>query len=185
VALAAGGCATGSAKAQSDSPSLEVPAPPPRVIVPPSPDVEQAADAASATEPAETPPTAAGRRGATGGTRPKTDPARTEKKVETPPVVETVTPPPVVAPPSATLKQELPAAQAEELKRRVTDQLTQARKDLGNVKYQDLKSDAKLQYDTANAFIAQAEQAMKEGNLVIAARVAEKAAGLAASLNGR
>lgn len=65
------------------------------------------------------------------------------------------------------------------------EQLAQAQADLGRVNLKALSADAKSQYDTASRFIAQADQALREGNLVFAAKVAEKAAGLAASLAGR
>ena len=65
------------------------------------------------------------------------------------------------------------------------DQLALATGALRRVDYLGLNADARSQYDTAKRFIEQAEQALKEKNLVFAAKVAEKAAGLAASLVGR
>jgi uncharacterized protein (DUF885 family) len=88
------------------------------------------------------------------------------------------------APPPATLQQALPTSPSD-LVRQVRDQLNQAQADLRRVDYQRLKADGRSQYDTAKRFIDQAEQALREKNLVFAAKVAEKAAGLAASLAGR
>ena len=71
------------------------------------------------------------------------------------------------------------------MRRQVDDHLARAKKDLDRVDPKDLKPAARSQYDTAKQFIAQAEQARAEGNLVFAVKVAEKAAGLAASLHIR
>lgn len=178
VALAAAGCATARAKAQPEPSALDVPAPPPRVIVPPDP--EPAEPPAPVPEP-EAPQQKPARRLSP---RPdaRADQSRAEKKTEAqPPAVEPASPP---SAPTATLQQALPAGQAE-VARQVRDQLGQAQNDLRRVNYGALGADAKSQYDTAKRFIEQAEQALKEGNLVFAAKVAEKAAGLAASLVGR
>lgn len=182
VALAAGGCATARAKAQPEPPALEVPAPPPRVIVPPDPEpVQQPTPAPEPEAPQQKPPRRPAQR-----LEPRPDVARGEKKIEPPPVVETVNPapPPAAATPAATLQQALPATPTE-VDRQVRGQLSQAQGDLRRVDYLALNADAKSQYDTAKRFIEQAEQALKEKNLVFAAKVAEKAAGLAASLVGR
>lgn len=183
VALAAGGCATARAKAQPEPPALEVPAPPPRVIVPPDPEPVQQP---TPTPEPEAPQQKPARRPAPQRPEPRPDLARGEKKVEAPPVVETVNPatPPTATPPTATLQQALPATPTE-VDRQVRSQLAQAQGDLRRVDYLALNADAKSQYDTAKRFIEQAEQALKEKNLVFAAKVAEKAAGLAASLVGR
>jgi hypothetical protein len=170
VAIAAGGCATARVKTQPAPVRLEVPVPPPRIIVPPEPEPEPAEAPAPAPEP-ET---------------------RVQKAPRRPPVV--VPPRPVTTPdttravpppqPPATLQQALPSSPAD-IVRQVRDQLAQAQSDLRRVDYLALSADAKSQYDTAKQFIAQAEQALTQKNLVFAAKVAEKAAGLAASLVGR
>ena len=87
----------------------------------------------------------------------------------------------MTAAPAATLQQALPTT-ASEAARQVREQLARAKEDLKRVTYAALSADAKSQYDTATRFVAQAEQALGEGNLVFAAKVADKAAGLAASL---
>ncbi len=83
--------------------------------------------------------------------------------------------------PTATL-QQAPPAHGEEAARRVQQQLGRAKGDLAKVNPATLSADEKSQYDTANRFVAQAEQALNEGNLVFAAKVADKAASLTASL---
>lgn len=169
--LAAAGCAKARANVKPEPLSLEVPAPPPRVIVPLDLDPEPAQQPVSEPELPQQKPA-----------RRKAGPARTEKKVEVPPpVVETARP---VTPPTATLQQALPGAPTE-VERQVRDQLALATGALRRVDYLGLNADARSQYDTAKRFIEQAEQALKEKNLVFAAKVAEKAAGLAASLVGR
>jgi hypothetical protein len=180
AALASGACATARAKAQPQPVALEVPQPPPRVVVPPEP--EPPPSTPPVTEPDNARPQKPARRHAPA--KPpadKAEPPRTDKKVETAPPVEAQKPAP---PPTAVLQQQLPAAPSE-MERQVRDQLTQATGDLWKVDYARLNADARAQYDTAKQFIAQAEQALKEKNLVFAAKVAEKAAGLAASLVGR
>jgi hypothetical protein len=109
----------------------------------------------------------------------KADPTRAAKTEPPPPAVETVRP--VTPPPTVTLQPELPANPAE-MERRVREQLAQAKNDLNRVNYDKLNNDGRSQYDTAKRFMDQADQALKEKNLLFAVKVAEKAAGLAASL---
>jgi len=177
AALAAGGCATARAKTQAEPASLEVPAPPPRVIVPPEPEPEATSTPTPDPEPTQQKPA---RRPAPPRSEAKPNAAREVKPPEPapPPVVETVRP---IVPARPGLEQALPAAQPE-VERQVREQLGQARADLNRINYEKLNPDGRSQYDTAKRFIDQAEQALKEKNFVFAAKVAEKAAGLAASL---
>jgi hypothetical protein len=168
AALAAGGCATARVKAPSVPVALEVPAPPPRVIVPPEPEIPEP------PEPTPEPESMAPR---TPRRPPVAGPAKTEPKADNAPAAQ-------LAPPTATLQQALPTSPAD-LVRRVREQLGQAQTDLRRVDYRALSADGKSQYDTATRFIEQAEQALREKNLVFAAKVAEKSAVLAASLVGR
>jgi len=168
AALAAGGCATARAKVPAGPVSLEAPAPPPRVIVPPEPEIPPAP--APAPEPEAVAPKTPRR-------PPVAGPAKPEPRVDSPRAA-------LPATPLATLQQALPASPAD-IVRTVREQLGQAQSDLRRVDYLGLNPDGKSQYDTAKRFIEQAEQALREKNLVFAAKVAEKAAGLAASLVGR
>jgi hypothetical protein len=179
MALAVAGCATARAKAQPEPPSLEVPAPPPRVVVPPEPEPAVQEAPPRDPEPAQQKPP---RRVPQPRQEPKPDPTKAQK-VEPPPpaAVEPVRP---ATPPTTTLFQA-PPAQTSELERRVREQLSKAGTDLNRVDYNALGKDGKAQYDTAKNFIKQAEQALEEKNVVFASKVAEKAAGLAASLLGR
>ena len=67
----------------------------------------------------------------------------------------------------------------------IKDLLARARRDLKSVVYESLNADGKAQYDTAQRFATQAEQALQDMNLVFALTLADKAATLARSLAGR
>jgi outer membrane biosynthesis protein TonB len=168
MALASGGCATARAKTPVAPPPLDVPAPPPRIIVPPDPEPAPPPPIITDVTPK---PQAPARRPAA---------PRPETKTEAPKPAD----PPTVAPapaPTATLQQTLPPT-TKEAERQVREQLKRVRGDLTKVNPATLNAEEKSQYDTANRFVAQAEQALNEGNLVFAAKVAEKAASLTASL---
>lgn len=57
-----------------------------------------------------------------------------------------------------------------------------ARHDLDKINYKALGADAKVQYDAANQYINQAEDALKLKNYVFASQLADKAAVLASLL---
>jgi hypothetical protein len=63
--------------------------------------------------------------------------------------------------------------------------LARAARDISRVEYGQLSVAARAQYDQATGFSAQAEEALKERNLVFAATLADKAATLAAQLLSR
>jgi hypothetical protein len=60
--------------------------------------------------------------------------------------------------------------------------MAQALRDLERTDYRLLSADRRTQYDTARRFVQQAEDALKEQNLVFAEQLADKAATLAAAL---
>jgi hypothetical protein len=66
--------------------------------------------------------------------------------------------------------------------KQVHDLLTQARADLLRVNRKSLGQDARAQFDSAQGFIRQAEEALKVKNLVYAGQLADKAATMAALL---
>jgi hypothetical protein len=76
-----------------------------------------------------------------------------------------------------------PASGANE--RSVRDLLTRASRDLNRVDYMRLSTDSRAQYEQSKRFSEQAEQALKERNLIFAATLADKAATLAAELLGK
>jgi histone H3/H4 len=65
----------------------------------------------------------------------------------------------------------------------VRDVLARAARDLGRVNVSRLSADGRTQYEQSKRFSAQAEEALKESNLVFAATLADKAATLAAELS--
>lgn len=168
MALAVAACAHPKAETLPEMPALAVPAAPDRVIVPPPPEEppapavpEQAASPSRPTRP-----------------RPQQTPS---SKVDPAPGA----PAPPAAPPAAgALQTTLPANQAEVVKN-VRDLLTRAQRDLKRVDYAALNADGKAQYDTARRFVDQAEQALKEQNLVFALTLADKAATIGRSLVSR
>lgn len=175
VVLVAAGCVRPRPNTRVQPTSLEVPPPPPRLIVPPEP--EEPPDEKVAEE-----PEAKDRR----PTRPRPQPAReraetakpADAKQEPPPEAR----PPATAPvPPGQLQPQL-SVKPDVMRRQVSDQLSQAKKELDRIDYRALGADAKAQYETAKRFIDQAWQALNDQNLLFAAKLAEKALGLASNL---
>jgi len=67
----------------------------------------------------------------------------------------------------------------------VREVLARAARDIVRVDYSQLSADGRAQYDQSKRFSAQAEEALKERNVIFAATLADKAATLAAELLGR
>jgi len=86
--------------------------------------------------------------------------------------------------PSSTL-QTKPAGEEGDLEKAIRTMLKNATSDLNRVNYRTLNADARTQYDSAKGFIRQAEDALRQKNLVFAKTVAEKAAAIAVQLAGR
>jgi hypothetical protein len=176
----AAACTHAQAKTQPELPPLEVPAPPPRVV--------------QATETAP-PPQIALPEGPRTDIRaqPKTPPTRTEapRSPEPPRGDQPPAEPPKVADepqkptgPVTTL-QTTPAEREGEVDQKVRRLIDKAKSDLNRVNYQALNADARNQYETAKRFASQAEEALRERNLVFASNLADKAAALAAQLPNR
>lgn len=166
-ALLAGGCAKARAATAPDGPPLQVPEPPPRVFAP----VEESSSApvpASAPEPP--PPAASAPRNPP---RPAPD-ARSQ-------------PAPAATPPPAAGRElrAAPSGANAATERTVRDALMRADRDLRGVNYGRLSAAGRATYDQSKRFSQQAEQALKERNVVFAATLADKAATLAAELLGR
>lgn len=178
VSLALAGCAKPRAAVIAEPDVLQVPSPPPRVIVPPEPEpeppfgeVEPLKDEARAPRRNTPRPDAKTTAGAKPG---ETLPPAT---VEPPPSM-----PPVASAPGA-LQPVVTSPQ--EVADKVRGQLQRARADLDSVDYTKVSADARAQYDMAQRFIEQARQALTERNLLFAGKLAEKAANIAAGLAGR
>jgi hypothetical protein len=176
-ALLASGCMRARANTLPSGPPLDVPPPPPRIVVP----LEAAAPPSQpvppeeprrAPTPAPVPPVARPRPGPPA-------PADAPKAAEEPP--KTVPAPPA----STTTLQTTPAAEQGEVERGIRATMAKATADLNRVDYRALNADARTQYDTAKRFIEQADEAIVMKNLPFAKTVADKAAVLAAQLSGR
>ena len=151
-------------------PALVVPTPPPRVIVPPQPEPPAQVEDTQPPSPARSRPqrAAAPRQEAKPEAKPESAPAEATTTPETAPPAPEKPPTPADAAGVAAVRQQMG---------RATQNLTQ-------VNYPGLSNDMKTQYDTANRFLALAEQALKEGNLLFASTLADKAGAIAALLTG-
>jgi outer membrane biosynthesis protein TonB len=180
------GCAALSAKGKApELPPMSVPPPPPRVIAPaPEPLPEPVADLP------EAPPTATAPRG-----NPRTPAPRpqSESKPAEPKPAETAPPTPQEPAPVTQPQPAQPVAQlrtpqtadTSNAERSIRATLDRARGLLQNVDYRLLNAERKKAYDDAQRFIQQSEEKLKEGNLVFALSVANKAETLAKELAGK
>jgi hypothetical protein len=176
----AGGCARAAATAEPIMPVLTVPPPPPRVLPPLEVDRIEAATAVpnepqSAPRQQSRPRSEAARGGAPSRPDGRSDAAPGPPEA-TAPADETA-----LAAPSLQLASPGDAATEQNTRRR----LTQAAQDLQRVDYRQLNTDAKAQYDIAKRFIALAEQAIVDRNLLYARTLADKAATIAGVLQRR
>ena len=174
IATAAPGCARARANTVPGGPPLEVPAPPPRIVVPLA--VEAEVPEPEPTVPEELPRPPARPRAPT----PADIPAR---PAEAPKVADEVPRPP--SPVAPTTLQTTPAAEQGEVERAIRATMARAGGDLNRIDYRALNADARTQYDTAKRFIEQAEDAIRMKNLLFAKNLADKAAVLATQLSTR
>jgi hypothetical protein len=181
------GCAALSAKGKAaELPPLSVPPPPPRVIEPtPEPLPEPVAELPTA------PPTSTSTRGSSRATpprpapQPESKPPETNKPVEQPPTPADPAPPaPTPTPPAAQLRTPQ-TADTNNSEKAIRATLDSARGLLQNVDYRNLNNERKKAYDDSMRYMRQAEDAVKEGNLVFALSMAKKAETLAKELAGK
>lgn len=173
VVLAAlfAGCSKVHARTEPVMPELTPPPPPPRVVE------QYAEEPTVAEEPSPTDTAAVTTPPAR--TTPKPVPPRIDANAKPePPRVEPERP--ATQPPSLTLKPAPGSQSATEAS--IRDLLARATRDLGRVNYNSLTGDGKAQYDTARRFIQQSEDALRNGNLVFAGKIADKAATMASVL---
>jgi hypothetical protein len=78
-----------------------------------------------------------------------------------------------------------PAGGEGELERNIRGAIGRATTDLNRIDARTLNAEARTQYETAKNFLRQAEEALREKNLVFAKTMADKAAALATQLAGR
>ena len=176
----AAGCAKAQAKVIPEPPALEVPMPPPRNVEateqpePPPAIVPPEEPAAPAAPPRPRPAPANAQRPES-----RPEPPRTETPASPEP------PRPADETRAADTLQTTPAVRQAQVERTIRDTLTSASTNLNKVDYRVLNADARTQYDQAKRFISQAQDALREKNLVFAANLAEKANTLASQLSGR
>jgi hypothetical protein len=171
---AAVGCAKAQARTQPDRVALEVPEAPPRLIEPlPSEPILDEADAVAAMPPVSPP-------AAPAPPRPPREPAP-RPEPEPPPAVRTEAAPARPAPRLRTAD----SASDVEAERKLRDALTRASRDLDNVNPAALNADARAQYETAQRFIAQANEGLSARNYVFAGYLVDKAQTIATALLGR
>jgi len=178
-------CMHAKAASVADSPPLDMPLPPPRVVetaegtpLPPAPLAEEPPRQEVRPPLRRTPrPERGSEPSRADAQKPDVKP---EGSVEAPRAAEDP------AKPAATL-QTTPAVAEGELERTIRGSLLRAAADLGRVDYRSLSRDGRTQYDTAKRFIEQAEEAMepRTRNLLFARSLADKAQALAQQLAGR
>lgn len=170
LALPLGACAAkAQVRTEAPVPTLDPPAPPPRVVATYEPDPEPI-EVTPPVEPAVP-------------VRPPVRPPRPEQKPE--PTATTPEQPAETATrpnpgPSLTLTPT-PGSEAQTANA-IRNLLANATRDLSRVNVTTLNRDGRAQYDTAKRFIQQAEDALKIRNIVFAGKLADKAATMAAVL---
>jgi len=173
----AAGCAKAQARTADGAP-LEMPTPPPRILAP----VEEPPVATvEPVEPAPSPPRTTPRPVTRGNGR--TEPAQKPEAAAEPPPAQVTVPPAETTPPEPARVLRAPGGAAAEAG--IRQRLTLAQRNLRRVDYGKLSADGRAVYDQSKRFAEQAEQALKDQNLVFAATLADKAATLSAELQGR
>ena len=191
VAAGLAGCSKAQAKVAPDQPALDVPAPPPRNVeatepepLPPAPLAPVGPGGPGGDDTAARPAPARPRQAPP--VSPRADPARPEPaRADAPPLVEPPRPADDTKGPPPSPLQTTPAGREAQVERGIRDTLASAAANLNRVDYRSLNADARTQYDQAKRFISQAQDALREKNLVFANNLADKANILAAQLAGR
>jgi hypothetical protein len=178
-AVTLSGCFGASAKGVVDSPRLEMPPPPPRLVETVEPVVQEPVTLVEepAHQPVRPPTRQATRPETTRPEPPRADATKTDAQPEAPKTED----------PSKPILQTTPTVAEVEVERTIRGVIARANSDLGRVNYRALSTDGRTQYDSAIRFIQQAEEALepRTRNLVFARNLAEKALALAAQLAGR
>ena len=169
-------CARARAKTLPTLPPLEMPAPPPRIVLPMQAEVEPQEPSPVTEEPRRAQPAPARPRPAA--------PAATTSTAEPPAPPVPASTQPSSPPVPSTVLQTTPASAEGEVARAIRATMTRAMAELNRIDYRVLNTDARSQYDTAKRFVQQAEEAIRMKNLPFAKNLADKAAALAAQLGG-
>lgn len=183
--LLAAACASAQAKGTNDKPALDVPPPPPHVIELPAEPLEPVAEVPGTVPPSGTGAARPGRTSREAPPKPAASEAKPETKPDTPPPPPE-TPAPVAPPPAPAPQLKTPqTADTETAARSVRTTIDRANRTLGGVNYGPLSNERKKAYDDAKLSLKQAEDALKQGNIVFAQAMATKAETLARELAGR
>jgi len=180
-------CTHAHANTTPEAPALEMPPPPPHDVEP----IEtEPLSSTTTAEPDETTRRPSVRPRPTSPPGPSSPPARTDTKPAEPAKPDTVPEPPKpeVKPeeprPTPPL-QTAPATTDGETERAIRGSIQRATGDLNRVDYRALNADGRTQYDQAKRLMRQAEDAVREKNLVFARSLADKAETIAAQLAKR
>jgi hypothetical protein len=169
LAIAASACTRARASVEPEMPLLQPPPPPPRMVEtylearPVTIEPEVVVESAAAIPPNKPTP------------RP-TPPKPEAEKIE-PPRVE-----PERTPPAPALTLKPPSGSETKTVASIRDLLLRASRDLARINYAALDADGRVQYDTARRFVQQSEGELKNGNVGLAGKLADKAATMAAVL---
>lgn len=178
------GCASASASGKvAGGPALNVPPAPEHLVEPPIEPTEPVPDLpppnpAAGTRPSR--PAANAPKSSGAETKPEAKPGETKPPETEPQPIAPVAPPPA---PNAQLRT--PATADTNAEKAVRDTIDRARGTLATVNFGPLSNDRKKAYNDVKSFIQQAEDALKQGNLVFAQAVGTKAETLAKELAGR
>jgi hypothetical protein len=172
-ALASACVTTRAATRPVERPALEVPPAPPRIVEPtPLPEATHI-EPVSDIPPAATAPPASRSRPSSRESTPRETKPDPKQETAPPPAAEPQAPAQNVTPaPTLRTPATKDTAGAE---RQIRDTLQKARTGLRSVDYQRLSQERKKAYDEANAFIAEAESAIKTSNFELAQELADKA----------
>jgi hypothetical protein len=174
IVVVAASCAKAQAKSAPVGPPLDVPQPPPRVLGPiEAPPIAVAQPVVEAAPPEA--PRAVSRPPAR---RPEAE------RVESPQAPAGPTDAQAVPEPPRELRAA-PSAREAAAEKAVRDTLARAARDLSRVDAARLSPDVRALYDQSKRFTLQAEQALRDRNIVFAATLADKAAVLAGDVAGR
>jgi hypothetical protein len=178
--LAGAACATTRAETPRERPALDVPVPPPRVILPMPPEAplpEPVGELPGSSAPPPTRPRPQQQRPA--DTNAKPDPKQEETAKPPDP-----NPPNAVAPPVPQLRTP-EVGNSAQVAAQVRDTIERTKKTLDNIDYRTLAPVRQKAYDAAKLFYTQAEEMLRNNNLLAAKELAEKAERLAKDLQGR
>jgi len=182
---AVSGCASAQAKG-SEKPSLNVPPPPPHEIAIPAEPLEPVGEIPDTAPPGTAP---APRSGRPTVTRPATS-EKPEPKPDKPdqpaqPAPTTPEPAPPLPPAAAPHLKTQSTADTSAAVKTVRTTMDRAKNALHTVNQGSLSKERQKAYKDAELFLQQAEDALKDGNVVFAQAVATKAETLAHELAGR